>query len=159
MLIYVSYFRYMKVCWLVWISFHHFSTFDDNHLCLNWSQNVENGMGANGWTMFCLSKFEVKFETKKETIFMFRVDKIVHCTMKNQWGNQYGMAFFQKHYVLNHLKSLKGWWWSQLNQIDILITILFKMSFFPFVQKITTMIEHVCFPHGHQSYFLGVGTF
>jgi hypothetical protein len=65
-------------------------------------------MGANGQTMFCLPKFEVKLETKNGAIFMFKAYKVFHCTMKNQGRNQYGMAFFQKHYVLNHLKSLKG---------------------------------------------------
>jgi hypothetical protein len=65
-------------------------------------------MGANGRAKFCLPKFEVKFETKNGEIFMFRVDKKIHCTMKNQGGSQYGMAFFQKNCVLNHLKSLKG---------------------------------------------------
>jgi len=39
---------------------------------------------------------------------LFRAYKVLHCTMKNQGGNQYGMAFFQKTHVLNHLKSLKG---------------------------------------------------
>jgi hypothetical protein len=63
------------------------------------SQNVENGMGANGRVMFCLSEFEVKFETRNGAIFMFSVDKVLHCTMKNQGGNQYGMAFFQKNSV------------------------------------------------------------
>ncbi len=43
---------------------------------------------------------------------------------------QYGI--FPKKNVLNHLKSLKGWWSSSLNQIDILITILFRMLFFFF---------------------------
>jgi len=71
------------------------------------SQNVENGMGANGRAMFCLPEFEVKFETRNGAIFMFRADKVLHCTMKNR-GNQYSMAFFQKKSVLNHLKSLKG---------------------------------------------------
>ncbi len=65
-------------------------------------------MGTNGQAPFCLPKFEVKFETKKGAIFKFRVDKVLHCTMTNQGGNQYSMAFSQKHYVLNHLKSLKG---------------------------------------------------
>jgi hypothetical protein len=70
------------------------------------SQNAENGMGANGRTMFCLPEFEVKFETRNGAIFMFKADKVLHCTMKNQGENQYGMAFFQKEFVLNHLKSL-----------------------------------------------------
>jgi hypothetical protein len=51
------------------------------------SQNVENGMGANGRAMFCLPEFEVKFETKNGEIFMFRANKVLHCTMKNQGGN------------------------------------------------------------------------
>ncbi len=70
------------------------------------SQNAENGMGANGRAMFCLPEFEVKFETRNGAIFMFRADKVLHCIMKNQGGNQYNMAFFQKNSVLNHLKSL-----------------------------------------------------
>ncbi len=65
-------------------------------------------MGANGQTMFCSPKFEVKFETKNGVIFMFMANKVLHCTIKNQRGNQYGMAFFQKTYVLNHLRSVKG---------------------------------------------------
>jgi hypothetical protein len=72
------------------------------------SQNAENIIGANGRTMFCLPEFEVKFETRNGGIFMFRADKVLHCTIKNQGGNQYSMAFFQKKFVLNHLKSLKG---------------------------------------------------
>ncbi len=63
--------------------------------------------GINGQIMFCLREFEVKFETKNGAIFMFKVDKILQCTMKNQGGDQYVMTFFQKNYVLNHLKSLK----------------------------------------------------
>ncbi len=39
---------------------------------------------------------------------MFKANQILHCTMKNQGENQYGMTFFQRNYVLNHLKSLKG---------------------------------------------------
>jgi hypothetical protein len=53
--------------------------------------------------------------------------------MKNQGGSQYNMTFFQKNYVLNHLKSLRGWWSSSLNQIDILIIFLFKMLLFFFL--------------------------
>ncbi len=64
-------------------------------------------MGTYGQSMFYLSKFEVKFETKNGAIFMFRVDKVLHCIMKNQRRNQYGMTFFQKTYILNYLKSLK----------------------------------------------------
>jgi hypothetical protein len=41
-------------------------------------------MGANGQAMFSLLEFEVKFETKNGAIFMFRANKILHCTMKNQ---------------------------------------------------------------------------
>jgi hypothetical protein len=91
------------------------------------SQNAKNGMGANGLVMFCFSEFKVKFETKNGTIFMFRVDKVFHCTMKNQGANQYGMAFSQKNSILNHLKSL--------NQINILIDFLFEMLFFYFFLK------------------------
>jgi len=58
--------------------------------------------------MFYLPKFEVKFGTKNGAIFMFKVDKVLYCTMKNQGRNQYGMTYFQKTYILNYLKSLKG---------------------------------------------------
>jgi hypothetical protein len=58
--------------------------------------------------MFCLPKFEVKFETKNGAIFMLKADEVLHYTMKNQGGSQYNMTFFQKNYVLNHLKSLRG---------------------------------------------------
>jgi hypothetical protein len=44
-------------------------------------------MGAYGQATFCLLKFEVKLETKNGAIFMFRVDKIHHCIMKNQGEN------------------------------------------------------------------------
>ncbi len=53
-------------------------------------------MGANGQTTFCLLEFDVKIETENGAIFMFRVNKVFHCTIKDQRGNQYGMAFFQK---------------------------------------------------------------
>ncbi len=69
---------------------------------------ISTSLIGSRWQCFVLLEFEVKFETRNGTIFMFRVDKVLHCTMKNQGGNQYGMAFFQKHFVLNHLKSLKG---------------------------------------------------
>jgi hypothetical protein len=72
------------------------------------SQNAENGMGVNGRAMFCLAEFEIKLETRNGAIFMFMACKVFHCTMKNQGGNQYNMAFFQNNCVLNHLKSLKG---------------------------------------------------
>jgi len=51
-------------------------------------------MGANGQTTFCLREFEVNFETKNGEIFMFKVDKFFHYTMKNQGGNQYNTKFF-----------------------------------------------------------------
>ncbi len=44
-------------------------------------------MGTDGQSMFCLPKFEVKFETKTREIFMFRAYKVLHCTMKNQGRN------------------------------------------------------------------------
>jgi hypothetical protein len=72
------------------------------------SQNAENGTGTNGQITFYLLEFEVKFETKNGAISMFKAYKVFHWTMKNQRGNQYGMAFFQKQFVLNHLKRLKG---------------------------------------------------
>jgi hypothetical protein len=100
---------------------------------LNWLQNEKNGIGANGQAMFCLSKFDVKCKTKNGAIFMFRENKVIHCTMKNQRGNQYSMAFFHKTYVLIHLRKLKGWWW--LDQIDVLLTSSFGMLF-PFIKKV-----------------------
>ncbi|KAH9569624.1 hypothetical protein CY35_02G000100 [Sphagnum magellanicum] len=80
---------------------------DDADICFILWIHEEDGMGANGGATFCLPEFEVKFETRNGAIFMFRADKVLHSTMKNQRGNQYGMAFFQKNSVLNHLKSLK----------------------------------------------------
>ncbi len=68
---------------IVWISFHHFLTVNDNHKCLNWSQNAENGLGTNGQATFCLPEFEVKFETKNEAIFMFRANKVLHSLLQN----------------------------------------------------------------------------
>jgi hypothetical protein len=59
------------------------------------SQNAENGMGVNDRATFYLPKFEVKFETKNGAIFMFNVDKVFHCVVKNQRRNQSSMAFFQ----------------------------------------------------------------
>jgi hypothetical protein len=52
-------------------------------------------MGTNGQTMFCLRKFEVKFETKNGAIFMLKANNFFHYTMKSQKGDQYDMAFFQ----------------------------------------------------------------
>jgi hypothetical protein len=79
--------------------------------------------------------------------------------MKNQGGNQYGMAFFQKNSILNHLKSLKGWSLSSLNQINILIDFLFEMLFFSFVLK-NHRHEWTCmFSTWAPKLFLGVGTF
>jgi hypothetical protein len=69
---------------------------------------ISTSLIGSRWQCFVLPEFEVKFETRNGTIFMFKADKVLHCTMKNQGGNQYGMAFFQKNSVLNHLKSLKG---------------------------------------------------
>lgn len=66
-------------------------------------------MGTYGQTTFCLTKFEVKLETKNGAIFMFRANKILHYIMKNKKGNQYGMAFFPKNiFLLNDLRNLKG---------------------------------------------------
>jgi hypothetical protein len=65
-------------------------------------------MWTDGQLMFCLPKFEVKFKTKNGAIFIFMAYKVFHCTMKNQVKNQYGMAFFQKTFILNYLRSLKG---------------------------------------------------
>ncbi len=113
------------------------------------SQNAENGMGTNGWAMFCLPKFEVKFETRNGAIFMFRADKVLHCTMKTQKENQYGMTFFQKKILLNHLKSLKGWSLSLLNQINILIDFLFEMFFsFLFSKKSSQWVNMYVFHMG-----------
>ncbi len=62
----------------------------------NQSQNAENGMWTNDQVMFCLLEFEVKFETKNGAIFMFKENKVLLYTMRNQGRNQYVMAFFQE---------------------------------------------------------------
>ncbi len=64
-------------------------------------------MGANGGAMFYLPEFEVKFETRNGAIFMFKADKVFHCTMKNQGGNQYGMAFFQKNFCIESFEKFE----------------------------------------------------
>ncbi len=111
-------------------------------------------MGTNGLTTFCLPEFDVKLEKKNGAIFMFKANKVFHCAMKNQIRNQYGMNFFQKNYVLNHLKSLKGWWWWSLNQIYILITILFRMLFF-FPEKSPSWLDMYVFYIGTNTIFWG----
>jgi len=68
---------------------------------------VENELEANGTKTFCLSKFKIKFKIRSGN-FMFCADKVLHCTMKNQSGNQYGVAFVQKTYVFKYLMNLNG---------------------------------------------------
>jgi hypothetical protein len=57
---------------------------------------------------FYLSEFKTKFETRSDGIFMFCVDKNLHCKMKNQRGNQYGVTFIQKTFMFKYLMNLNG---------------------------------------------------
>jgi hypothetical protein len=65
-------------------------------------------MGINGDINFCLSKFEVKFEINNFIRIMFWINKILHDTIKNWTKHQFGMIFFQKTFVFNHLRSFKN---------------------------------------------------
>jgi hypothetical protein len=65
-------------------------------------------MGINGDITFCLSKFEVKFKINNWVCIMFWINKILHDTIKNRTKYQFGMIFFQKTFVLHHLKSFKN---------------------------------------------------
>jgi hypothetical protein len=69
---------------------------------------VENELEADGMRTFCLPEFKIKFKIRSGGIFMFHADKVLHCTMKNQSGNQYGVAFVQKTYVFKYLMNLNG---------------------------------------------------
>jgi hypothetical protein len=60
---------------------------------------------ANGEGIFCILKYGLKFKTLNGGVFMFKVDRILHCTIKNAMGVQYGITLFQKNYVLKHLTS------------------------------------------------------
>jgi len=62
---------------------------------------------VEGEGIFCLLEYPIKFKTHNGFIFMFRVDKHLHCTIKNQMGDQYGMTFFQKKFIMNFLKASK----------------------------------------------------
>ncbi len=68
--------------------------------------DIENGQ-VEGQGTFCLLEYPIKFKTHNGLIFMFKTDKHVHCTIKNQMGDQYGLAFFQKTSIMNFLKALK----------------------------------------------------
>jgi len=65
---------------------------------------LESELKAYGAGTFCLSEFN----TRNGGIFMFRVDNVLHYTMKNQSGNQYGVTFVQKTYVFKYLINLNG---------------------------------------------------
>jgi hypothetical protein len=67
---------------------------------------LENESKVDGARTFCLPKFTIKFKIRSGGIFMFHVDKVLHCTMKNQSGNQYGVAFDQKTYAFKYLMNL-----------------------------------------------------
>jgi len=58
----------------------------------------------DAWILYLL-EFKVKFRTRNGRIFMFHVDKVLHYIMKNQSGNQYGVAFFQKTFVFKYLMN------------------------------------------------------
>jgi hypothetical protein len=67
---------------------------------------VEGELEVNGVGTFCLSKFKVKFKTRNGGIFMCRANKVLHCIMKNQSGDQYGVAFAQNTNVFKYLTNL-----------------------------------------------------
>jgi hypothetical protein len=62
---------------------------------------------VEGKGTFCLPKYPIKFKTHNGFIFMFKVDKHLHYTIKNQMGDQDGMAFFQKNPIMIFLKASK----------------------------------------------------
>jgi hypothetical protein len=68
--------------------------------------DVENESKVDGANTFYLSKFKIKI--KSGGIFMFGADKVLHYTINNQNGNQYGVAFVQKTYVFKYLMNLNG---------------------------------------------------
>ncbi len=68
--------------------------------------DIKNGQ-VEGEGIFCLPEYPIKFKTHNGFIFMFKVDKHLHFTIKNQMGDQYVMAFFQKSYIMNFLKASK----------------------------------------------------
>ncbi len=55
---------------------------------------VHNELGEVGEGTFCLLEYGMKFRTKCGVVFLFQVDKVLHCSIKKQCGNQFGMAFF-----------------------------------------------------------------
>jgi hypothetical protein len=69
---------------------------------------VEGELKVDGLGTLCLPEFKFKFKTKSGGIFMFFVDKILHYTMKNQSGNQYGVTFVQKTSMFKYLMNLNG---------------------------------------------------
>ncbi len=67
---------------------------------------VEGDSEANGVGTFYLLEFKIKFKTRNGGIFMFRANKVLHCIMINQNGDQYSVAFVQKTYVFTYLMNL-----------------------------------------------------
>ncbi len=67
---------------------------------------VEGELEVDGVGTFCLPKFKVKFKTRNGGIFMFHANKLLHCTMKNQSGDQYGVAFAQSTCLFKYLTNL-----------------------------------------------------
>jgi hypothetical protein len=65
-------------------------------------------MGINGDVTFCLSKFEAKFKINNCVLLIFQINKNMHDIIKNQTKHQFGMIFFQKTFVVNHLRSFKN---------------------------------------------------
>lgn len=91
------------VCFILWmqknnslffsISFHFGNSIQGiNEIVVH---DMENGQ-VEGKGTFRLLKHPVKFKTHNGLIFMFRANKHLQCTFKNQMGDQYGMEFFQK---------------------------------------------------------------
>jgi hypothetical protein len=67
---------------------------------------VEGELEVDGIVAFCVPKFKVKFKTRNGGIFMFHANKVLHCIMKNQSGDQYGVAFAQNTFVFKYLMNL-----------------------------------------------------
>jgi hypothetical protein len=64
-------------------------------------------MGTNAQTMFCLPKFEVKFETKNGAISMFRADKVLHCIMEKPRRESIRYGIFPKTLCTKSFEKFK----------------------------------------------------
>ncbi len=63
--------------------------------------NIDSKVDAGGEGMFCFLEYGLKFKTLNGIIFLFIVNKILHCTFKNASGIKYGTTFFQKYLFSN----------------------------------------------------------